>query len=535
MANLRAITKSNGEELEILAKTLGEKTVFTASEAAKAMSLLGMAGYNTNQILKSTPSVLELAAAGGIGLAEAADIATNVLSGFGLKAEQTSMVVDVLAKTATSSNTTILSLGESFKEIAPTANNLKIPIEEIAAVVGLLGNSGIKGTDATTSLNTALNRLAKPTKEMKRKMRELNVEFFDSKGQFIGLNNMVALLNNRFEGLTDKQKAAAVSAIFGARANKQLTSLLNGQVTALINNEEVTLKGAKALQYLTKEYENASGSAKEMADTQLDSLDGALRLLKSAWEGQILKMDGTTGASKKLKIAITFLAKNLSTIITVLGNAVKTWLTYKSVLLAMSGITKAYRLSTIALAGVKALLTGNIKRSTAALKVFKLQLSSTGIGAIVVLIGTLVASFADLKKSVSETVQETQDSTRAFLDKKKKTDDLNTEIEKLANRYEELTAKSNSNTEGAKLNKEEQAELNSIIKQLSNHVPEAATEINEYGDALAINTDKVKKFVDESKKMEESLKKDLIKQTKKDIKGLEYQLDQLKNKIFKII
>ncbi|WP_438423263.1 phage tail tape measure protein [Aquimarina macrocephali] len=404
MANLRAITKSNGKEFEVLAKQLGETTVFTASEAAKAMSLLGMAGFNVNQILKATPEVLDLAAAGGIGLAEAADIASNVLSGFGLQAEQTGMVVDVLAKTATSTNTTILTLGESFKEIAPTANNLKIPIQEVAAAVGLLGNSGIKGTDATTSLNTALNRLAAPTKKMKKKMRELNVEFFDANGQFIGITNTVKLLNERFVGLTDRQKAAAVSIIFGNRVNKQMTSLINGQTTALINNEEVILKGSEALEHLTGEYYNASDAAKEMADTQLDSLDGALRLLSSAWEGYILGVDDSTNASSILKDGIKFLAQNLEKIINTIALATGVWIAYKGITVAVglakkiaTAYTVAYRISVVALN--KGLLS-----AIRSMKVFRVALINTGIGAAIIAITALIVAFRNM--NVQRTIAE---------------------------------------------------------------------------------------------------------------------------------
>lgn len=404
MANLRAITKTNGEELEVLAKQLGETTVFTASEAAKAMSLLGMAGFNTNEILKATPDVLNLAAAGGIGLAEAADIASNVLSGFGEQADKTGKIVDILAKTATSTNTTISTLGESFKEIAPTARNLKIPIEEIAAAVGLLGNSGIKGTDATSSLNTALNRLSKPTRKMKKKMRELNVEFFDANGQFIGITNTVKLLNDRFEGLTDKQKAAAIATIFGNNANKQMTSLINGQTTAMINNEEVVLNGAEALGHLTKEYIDASGAAKEMANTQLDSLDGALRLLSSAWEGYILSVDESTNSSNILKDGIKFLAQNLEEIIKTITTAIGLWILYKGITVAVGLAKKVATAYTIAYRIALVTLNKGLVSTVKSLRIFRIALINTGIGALLVAVTALIIAFRHM--NVERTIAE---------------------------------------------------------------------------------------------------------------------------------
>jgi len=294
-----------------------------------------MAGYNTNQILAATPAVLSLASAGQIDLAQSADIASNVVSGFGLAAEDTTRVIDVLAATATSTNTTVATLGESFKEIAPTANNLKIPIEEVAAAVGLLGNSGIKGTDATTVLNSALNRLAKPTKEMSNKMQQLNVDFFDANGQFIGITGTVDMLNKAMVGLTDEQKANAVSTIFGARANKQMTSLLLGQTTAMIDGKEQTLKGADALRSLTAEYENAEGAAAKMAEIQEDSVAGAYKLLNSAIEEYILGTNDAVGFSDKLKEAMKFLAENINVILGTIGKLIKAFVTYKTVLFAL--------------------------------------------------------------------------------------------------------------------------------------------------------------------------------------------------------
>lgn len=396
MQNLTAITGENTDKLRELAKELGETTVFTASQAADAMTKLAMAGFNTNQILAATPGVLDLAAAGQLGLAEAADIASNVLSGFGLSAEETNRVVDVIAKTATSTNTTVQTLGESFKEIAPTANNLKIPIEEVAAVVGLLGNSGIKGTDATTSLNTALVRLSDPTKEMKDKMKELNVEFFDANGQFIGITNVVRVLNERMSDFTDEQKAQAISVLFGARANKQMTSLLLGQTVAMKDGTEEVLRGADALDHLTKEYQNASGAAKEMADTQIDSLGGAFAKLRSAFEGFIINLSDSTSGANGLKNTIVFLAENLSTVLKVIGQVVLAFGTYKaiqiSVRLQQTLLNKEMLKSIFSFKG----LSKSVKGASGDVSKFATNLRAIGWTAAIALASELVMQFWDI-------------------------------------------------------------------------------------------------------------------------------------------
>ena len=396
MQNLSAITRDNTDALREQARELGGSTVFTASEAADAMTKLAMAGFDTNQILAATPATLALASAGQIELAEAADIASNVLSGFGLQAEETDRVVDVLAATATSTNTTVSSLGESFKEIAPTANNLNIPIEEVAAAIGLLGNSGIKGTDATTTLNSALNRLSKPTAEMKAKMSELNVEFFNSNGEFIGLTNTVDVLNKSFVGLTDEQKANAISTIFGARANKQMTSLLLGQTKAMVDGTEQTLKGSDALRELTKEYEDAEGRAQEMADVQEDSVAGSFKILNSALEEYILGADEANGFSEKLKNTFKFLAKNIDTILGTLGSLLKLYLIYKARIIVLNALNGKFgaSLKNISAAFKKGETNG--KKFTGALKSIGSALKGIGITAAIAAVWELYKAWANV-------------------------------------------------------------------------------------------------------------------------------------------
>ena len=147
MAAVKAITGSTDAQMERLrdtAKSLGASTQFSASQAADAMKFLGMAGYDTEEILPGIPAVLDLAAAGGLELAMAADIASDVSSAFGLAADQIGRVADVMAATATSSNTSVEMMGETFKYLAPLAAAAWQSIEQAAAAVGIVANSGVK-------------------------------------------------------------------------------------------------------------------------------------------------------------------------------------------------------------------------------------------------------------------------------------------------------------------------------------------------------------------------------------------------------
>lgn len=178
MNQVAAVSGATGkqfQELENLAKQLGETTSFSASQAAEGMSFLAMAGFEVNDILESMPGVLNLAAAGQMDLAMASDIASNILTGFGKDASEMSKAVDVLAKTFTSSNTNLEQLGEAMAYVAPVANSAGLQFEEVSAAVGLLGNAGIQASRAGTTLRGAIANLLSPTGEAKKVLDRLGV------------------------------------------------------------------------------------------------------------------------------------------------------------------------------------------------------------------------------------------------------------------------------------------------------------------------------------------------------------------------
>lgn len=167
MAKVGAITNesANGEgfkNLTNLARKLGRETQYTASEVASAMQYLGMAGFNTNQILEATPAALNLAIVGSFDIGRTADIASNILTGFNLKATETTRVSDVLAQTSRSTNVNIEMLGETMKYVAPATASVGGSLEEVSALAGVLGDAGIQGTMAGTMLRSAYLKLAAP-------------------------------------------------------------------------------------------------------------------------------------------------------------------------------------------------------------------------------------------------------------------------------------------------------------------------------------------------------------------------------------
>lgn len=297
MSRVKAITNATGLEMDKmtdLAEELGRTTVFTSVEAAESMKFLGMAGFTTGEIMESVAGTMDLAAAGAIDLGVAADISSNILQGFRLEANEIQRVVDVMAKTVTSSNTDIMEMGEAMKFLAPISASLGISIEESSAAVGILANAGLKGATATAVLTTALQRLSDPTNKMLEGMKSAGFEAFDAQGEFVGLASIIEQLESGLQGFTKEQKSAALAQIFGVRANKQFLTLL--------------AEGSVKLREYTEELKNSEGAAKTMADIQLENLKGSMTLLNSAVDGLAISIGDT------LRPTIESIAKTLTDI-----------------------------------------------------------------------------------------------------------------------------------------------------------------------------------------------------------------------------
>ena len=274
IARLGAITRSSDESLKSLeqtARSLGETTQFSASEAASAMTFLGMAGFNTNQIVAATPGMLNLAQAAGSELADTADIASNILSGFSLQAQDMNRVGDVLAATFTTSNTTLQMLGDTLKYAAPVASSAGASIEEVAAMAGLLGNVGIQGSMAGTALRAAFLRLSAPPKKAADALATLGVEVKDLDGNLRSVPELLQELAQATEGLGSAERAEAIKQIFGEEASAGMTELLKQA-------------GTGALDSYIQQLQKAQGTADAMAQKMSATTSGSLKRLGSALE-----------------------------------------------------------------------------------------------------------------------------------------------------------------------------------------------------------------------------------------------------------
>lgn len=273
MSRVQAIAGATADELEQLtnqAIDLGASTTFSASEVASGMENLASAGFTTQEIMDAMPGLLDLAASSGADLARSSEIAASAIRGFGLEANSSAHIADVFAEASARTNAQVEDMGEAMKYIAPVANTMGLSIEEVAAAVGIMSDAGIKGEQAGTTLRGALVRLTKPTSKMQAVMDDLGISFYDNEGKMKSLAEMVSMLQEATAGLTEEEEQYALTTIFG-------TESLSG-MTALIS------RGSDDLRDMTKEFENADGAAKDMADTMLDNTKGSIEELKGSLE-----------------------------------------------------------------------------------------------------------------------------------------------------------------------------------------------------------------------------------------------------------
>lgn len=268
MNKVAAISGATGDELTLLADTakrMGAATKFSATEAADALGFLAMAGFDATEAAEALPGVLSLAAAAGMDLASTADIASNVLSGYGMEVDQLARVNDVLVKTFTSANTDLRRLGDAMSYAAPVARTAGLDFEEVAAAIGLLGDAGIQGSRAGTALLGSIAKMMSPSKEQAKVMTDLGLSFTDATGQLRPLSEIIEQLGPH------SQDAALMLELFGTEAGPGMAALVG--------------RGADALRDLTAELEASGGAADRVASQQATGLNAALTSLSSAFEG----------------------------------------------------------------------------------------------------------------------------------------------------------------------------------------------------------------------------------------------------------
>lgn len=277
MSKVSAISGATGTDLEDLsdkAKEMGANTKFSASEAAEAFQYMAMAGWKTEDMLSGIEGVLNLAAASGEDLATTSDIVTDALTAFGLTAADTARFSNVLAAASSNANTNVSMMGETFKYAAPIAGALGYSIEDTAEAIGLMANSGIKGSQAGTTLRNIMTKLSGEIEICGEQLGEFTVQTTNSDGSMRDFNDILADCRTAFAQLSESEQASAASSLVGQEAMSGFLALMNAAPQDIEK-----LRGA------IDSANDGMGAAAEMAGTMQDNLTGQLTILKSTLEG----------------------------------------------------------------------------------------------------------------------------------------------------------------------------------------------------------------------------------------------------------
>ena len=305
MSEVKAISGASAREFEALtdkAKEMGATTKFSATQASEGLKYMAMAGWNSQQMIDGLPGVMNLAAASGEDLGTVSDIVTDALTAMGLKASDSAHFADVLATAASSSNTNVAMMGETFKYAAPVAGALGYNIEDLAQAIGLMGNAGIKSSQAGTSLRSILTRLAKPPKDCANAMEDYGISIKNSDGSMKSLMEVMENMRDSLQGLPKDEQSAAAAALGGQEAMSGLLAIINASESDFDN--------------LSKAIDNASGAAQDQADIMNDNLQGALYELGSAAESAGIELyDNIKNPAKKAVRAAATEIRSLSTTI----------------------------------------------------------------------------------------------------------------------------------------------------------------------------------------------------------------------------
>lgn len=398
MSELNGESVNTVEALRDLAKQMGSETAFSASECADAMNYLALAGYDTQEIYDTLPTVLNLAAAGGIDLASASDMVTDAMSALGMETREADTMVDQMSKTASTTNTSVAQLGEAILTIGATAKTVKGGTAELNTALGILANNGIKGAEGGTHLRNVILALQSPTDKAAACMESLGVEVYDSEGNMRSLNDILGDLNTSMDGMTSAEKQNIISSIFNKTDLAAVNSLLSNT--------------GDSWDSLQQSITESGGAAQQMADTQLDNLSGQITILKSALEGlaisfgEILmpkiraaakkiqefvdKLNGMNDEQKETVVKIAAVVAAIGPMLILFGKVTST---VGTAMKGFSGLTKGIAKLGVKIAGSSGSITG-LGSALGAV--------AGPVLAVVAVIGTLAAAFATLWKTNDE-------------------------------------------------------------------------------------------------------------------------------------
>ena len=484
MSTVEALSGASAQEMAALAeeaKDLGATTKFTAKEAGDAMGYMAMAGWDASDMLQGMDGVLQLAAASGEDLAMVSDIVTDSLSAFGLTAKDTAHFSDVLAAAATNSNTNVAIMGETFKMSASVAGALGYSIEDVAVAMGLMANSGVKGSIAGTALRNTFNGLLEGVTLTGAAFGEYEYSAIKADGTMKDFGSTIDELRGYFDQMTEAERVNNAQAIAGQRGYNGLLAILNA------TDADYTS--------LTNSINNCTGAAQRMANVKLDNMNGQLTLMKSAWD------------ALKTTIGEQFIPemRSLYEIGTDVFSGIDKFVQDNP------GIVKGVAAASVVIGGVTLALTGySVAAKVAAAASTLLSASIPGVNIIMgvtAAVAGVVGVVTALATAADAGVPSVKELTEAARDMQEAMDEAGASYEETANqtlataevasiyigKLEEIEAATNGNVEGNQ-------EYHNILALLTRTVPELADDIDLTTDTINGGTEALRQHTEAWKK-----------------------------------
>lgn len=279
MVRVKIITQATASEFKAMsdaALDLGRKTIFSAYDAAKAMSEFARQGLSVTEILGATPQALNLAATAQIEMSQAAFLVVAAMRGMNIAMTDLPRVTDIMAKAVTSAAFDTALLRDSMKYVGPVAQAMRIPFEDVIASLKVLANNMIRGSEAGTALRAIMLRLQTQTPETAKALGKIGVSVTDNRGKMKGFIQIIEELQKALQGVAEKDRNAVITRIAGLRATTALIALLS--------------TGSDELRRFSRELAMSSGFARQMADALTGTLLGRLELLKSQVENLSIRL-----------------------------------------------------------------------------------------------------------------------------------------------------------------------------------------------------------------------------------------------------
>ena len=508
MDGVKAVSGATEEETQRLtqtAKDLGATTIYTAGEIAQSLQTMGLAGADAEEMISGIPAVVSLAASAGEDLNSMTSIVMDGMNAFGLSGKDAvNEFADTLAKTATSSNTTVSVLGESLSYVEGTAANLGYSIQDVSLALAVMANNSLKGSVSGSALNTTLTRMSGANQVAAAEMDALGLSMYNADGTAKDLGTFLNELRAAFQGFGGDAQAAQVAAykLAGQRGMRGLLSIVN-------TSDEEWKK-------MTEDIYNFQGAAEEMSNTRLDNYAGQVKLLESAWD------------ALKTSIGEQFLP---------VGRSAAELLT--GIIDKVNGLVqKSGPLLPILAAGAQGFLVvgGAVSIATVAVGALNMAVSTFGVtlGAVITpMLGVSIA-IGGAAAVLTGIAYASDDANAEMVQFKETTQQLITEAEEATKAHDEMMnsfEKSNEETDGYISTLENMIDKDGEVRASKQEIQKVVDQLNEDIPGLGLEFDaasgKINKTTEELRKFNQEITESEVEQATDDLAKLQGEYDGL--------